>query len=122
MSAYWLVLVLALGGVFAWLSFSWLKRRTPWPRWMQMTLSLFIGLILSGYLVLLVLTVLQTTFPESVLLQNHWEQCDRAYPEVCIPPGPPDLDCSDIQYNNFKVEWPDPHNFDADGNGIGCEH
>jgi len=40
---------------------------------------------------------------------------------VCLPPPPPDLDCSEIPYRNFKVLPPDPHNFDSDGNGIGCE-
>lgn len=47
--------------------------------------------------------------------------CDPAYPTVCIPPPPPDLDCGDIRYTNFKVLAPDPHNFDSDGDGIGCE-
>jgi micrococcal nuclease len=50
--------------------------------------------------------------------------CDAAYPDVCIPPGPPagaDLDCSDVTYRRFPVSPPDPHSFDADGNGIGCE-
>jgi hypothetical protein len=47
--------------------------------------------------------------------------CDPAYPTVCIPPPPPDLDCSEIPYRNFKVLPPDPHHFDGDGNGVGCE-
>ena len=47
--------------------------------------------------------------------------CDPAYPTVCIPPPPPDLDCGDITYRRFVVRQPDPHNFDADGDGIGCE-
>jgi hypothetical protein len=47
--------------------------------------------------------------------------CDPAYPTVCIPPPPPDLDCSDIPYWNIKVVPPDPHGFDGDGDGIGCE-
>ncbi len=51
------------------------------------------------------------------------EVCDEAYPDtdVCIPPAPPDLDCSDITYRNFTVVEPDPHNFDGDEDGIGCE-
>jgi hypothetical protein len=48
-------------------------------------------------------------------------RCDPAYPTVCIAPPPPDLDCSDIPYRNFKVLPPDPHHFDSDGDGIGCE-
>lgn len=47
--------------------------------------------------------------------------CDRAYPTVCIPPLPPDLDCSEIPHRNFKVLPPDPDHFDGDGNGIGYE-
>lgn len=47
--------------------------------------------------------------------------CDPSYPTVCIPPPPPDLDCGDIPYRNFTVLPPDPHGFDSDGDGIGCE-
>ncbi len=49
------------------------------------------------------------------------EGCDPAYPTVCIPPPPPDLDCGDIAYRNFEVLAPDPHHFDGDGDGVGCE-
>jgi hypothetical protein len=47
--------------------------------------------------------------------------CDPAYPTVCIPPPPPDLDCGDIPYRNFTVRAPDPHYFDGDRDGVGCE-
>jgi len=47
--------------------------------------------------------------------------CDPSYPDFCIPPSPPDLDCADIPTKNFTVLYPDPHNFDGDGDGIGCE-
>jgi hypothetical protein len=47
--------------------------------------------------------------------------CDPSYPTVCIPPPPPDLDCKDIPYRNFKVLQPDPHHFDGDKDGVGCE-
>jgi micrococcal nuclease len=47
--------------------------------------------------------------------------CDPAYPDVCIPPPPPDLDCPDVPYRRFRVLSPDPHRFDRDGDGIGCE-
>jgi micrococcal nuclease len=47
--------------------------------------------------------------------------CEPSYPDVCIPPAPPDLDCPDISYRRFRVLAPDPHRFDADGDGIGCE-
>lgn len=48
--------------------------------------------------------------------------CDPAYPTVCIPSPPPDLDCKDIPYRKFTVLPPDPHGFDGkDQDGIGCE-
>jgi micrococcal nuclease len=47
--------------------------------------------------------------------------CDPSYPTVCIPPPPPDLDCPDIPHRNFVVLPPDPHRFDADRDGVGCE-
>ena len=47
--------------------------------------------------------------------------CDASYPDVCIPSPPPDLDCSDIEYRNFEVLQPDPHRFDGNYDGVGCE-
>lgn len=47
--------------------------------------------------------------------------CSPAYPTVCIKPPPPDLDCGQISHRNFRVLPPDPHGFDSDGDGIGCE-
>jgi hypothetical protein len=47
--------------------------------------------------------------------------CDPSYPGQCIPPAPPDLNCSDIAARNFPVIGADPHNFDTDNDGIGCE-
>jgi hypothetical protein len=47
--------------------------------------------------------------------------CAAEYPTVCIPPPPPDLDCSQISFRNFPVLQPDRHRFDSDKNGIGCE-
>lgn len=51
--------------------------------------------------------------------------CHPSYVGVCIPPPPPDLDCSQIPYRNFQVIYtvpnPDPHRFDGDRDGIGCE-
>jgi hypothetical protein len=31
------------------------------------------------------------------------QNCDPSCPDVCIPPPPPDLDCGDIPYRNFRV-------------------
>lgn len=47
--------------------------------------------------------------------------CDPSYPGVCIPPAPPDLDCPEVGYSGFTVVPPDPHGFDGDGDGVGCE-
>ena len=52
---------------------------------------------------------------------NSNSNCDPAYPGVCIPPKPPDLDCPQIPYTDFTVLPPDPHGFDRDKDGIGCE-
>jgi micrococcal nuclease len=47
--------------------------------------------------------------------------CDPSYPTVCIPPYPPDLDCADVPHKRFKVVGTDPHGFDGDRDGVGCE-
>lgn len=49
------------------------------------------------------------------------QSCDPAYPDVCIAPPPPDLDCGEIPHHNFRVVGSDPHGFDRDNDGIGCE-
>ncbi len=57
--------------------------------------------------------------PEMIVEPEN--NCDPSYPTVCIPPWPPDLDCGEIRYVNFEVLQDDPHGFDGDKNGIGCE-
>ena len=47
--------------------------------------------------------------------------CDPSYPDVCIPKFPPDLDCKDISERRFRVVGDDPHGFDLNKDGIGCE-
>lgn len=47
--------------------------------------------------------------------------CDPAYPSVCIPPPLPDLDCGQIPHRRFAVLAPDPHGFDGDSDGVGCD-
>jgi micrococcal nuclease len=49
------------------------------------------------------------------------ESCSPAYPTVCIPPPPPDLDCRQIPLRRFQVLPPDPHRFDPNSDGVGCE-
>jgi micrococcal nuclease len=54
-------------------------------------------------------------------LEPTKSNCDASYPDFCIPSSPPDLDCKDIVQKRFTVLQPDPHRFDGDKDGIGCE-
>ena len=45
-------------------------------------------------------------------------ECNPAYPDVCITP---DINCDDISARNFVVLPADPYGFDGDNDGIGCE-
>jgi micrococcal nuclease len=51
--------------------------------------------------------------------------CHPSYPTLCIPPPPPELNCDELLDRDFTVRHdvadPDPHRFDPDRNGIGCE-
>jgi micrococcal nuclease len=50
-------------------------------------------------------------------------KCDPNY-QGCIPPYPPDLDCTDIKRMGLapiRVIGVDVHKFDGDGDGIGCD-
>ena len=48
--------------------------------------------------------------------------CDPSYPDVCISPPPPVLNCLNVfPDRNFRVLPPDPHGFDGDRDGKGCE-
>jgi hypothetical protein len=47
--------------------------------------------------------------------------CHPSYPDECIPPPPPNLNCDDVDATNFEVVGSDPHGFDGDNDGIGCE-
>ncbi|MCV0373333.1 MAG: thermonuclease family protein [Nitrosarchaeum sp.] len=51
---------------------------------------------------------------------DRYDDCDSSYPDHCIPSSP-DLDCGEIPYRNFRVTGSDPHKFDGDRDGIGCE-
>ncbi len=56
---------------------------------------------------------------------SRGSKCAPSYPTVCIPPPPPDLDCKNVTYRHFTVRWdvpdPDPHHFDGNHDGVGCE-
>lgn len=50
--------------------------------------------------------------------------CDPSYPDFCLPSPPPDLDCGSAAIGgrqDFTVLPPDPHGFDGDNDGVGCE-
>lgn len=74
-----------------------------------------------------VMTSLLLIVGVTVSVAQPTQNCDPAYPtdlagnKICIPSPPPDLDCKDISYRQFVVLKPDPHNFDSDQDGIGCE-
>jgi hypothetical protein len=59
--------------------------------------------------------------PENSSDVNSPEGCDSSYPDICISITSAKLSCFDIPYKNFKVLLPDRHEFDSDGDGIGCE-
>jgi hypothetical protein len=63
----------------------------------------------------------EPVYEESVPLAAD---CDPSYPDLCIPPAPPYLNC-DYVYglgkSHITVYAPDPHGFDGNGDGIGCE-
>ena len=60
-----------------------------------------------------------TTRPTTTTIAQT--NCSPYYPDFCIPPPPPDLNCGDIGARNFTVLSPDPHGFDGNGDGVGCE-
>ena len=65
----------------------------------------------------------EQTIPEPIeqATQTQQPNCDPSYPDFCIQPPPPDLNCKDIPAKKFTVLPPDPHRFDGDKDGIGCE-
>jgi micrococcal nuclease len=62
-----------------------------------------------------------TTTTAVVTTTTVQANCSSSYPDFCIPPPPPDLDCGDIGAKDFTVRSPDPHGFDGDSDGVGCE-
>ncbi|HYZ92867.1 MAG TPA: thermonuclease family protein [Actinomycetota bacterium] len=67
----------------------------------------------------------QNNAPEPTEQSSGANNCHPSYPDFCIPPPPPDLDCKDVSGTNFTVRHDvsnaDPHRFDADRDGVGCE-
>ncbi|MEP0923442.1 hypothetical protein [Leptolyngbya sp. ST-U4] len=71
------------------------------------------------YFLLVIVTFV--VFVSNVQPIQAQSNCDPSYPDVCIAPAPPDLDCKNISHRNFRVVGDDPHRFDSDNDGIGCE-
>jgi micrococcal nuclease len=69
----------------------------------------------------LVINPIAQPIPTRQAPQPPAKDCDPSYPDVCIPPAPPDLDCGDVPYDNIRVTGRDPHGFDGNGDGVGCE-
>lgn len=62
--------------------------------------------------------------PEQERKPPSGRNCDPSYPDVCIPPieQEGDLSCKDVpEYADFRVLPPDPHGFDRNNDGWGCE-
>ena len=80
-------------------------------------------------------TVTQTAAETDISPRQLWDAtaagdpfavfaCDPSYPDFCVPPPPPDLNCDSPSikpHKNFRVLPPDPHGFDGNRNGVGCE-
>jgi endonuclease YncB( thermonuclease family) len=84
----------------------------------------WILLITNALLILIGTLYVQNAFalqPIDKVMQLLTRNCDPSYPDVCIASASPDLDCDDIADKGFKALPPDPHGFDSDGDGIGCE-
>ena len=58
---------------------------------------------------------------EEEVSQTAQNECSPSYPDTCIPPPPPNLNCDDVDDTNFEVVGSDPHGFDNDDDGVGCE-
>ena len=76
---------------------------------------LTLGLLLAGAL----LAAGASPVPVAAQTSCDW----TSYPDFCIPPAweVGDLDCADIAGAWFTVNQPDPHSFDGDYDGFGCE-
>ena len=74
---------------------------------------------LQTTLTFLIFTIIGSISYIQIFAQS--DGCDSSYPDMCISSPPPDLNCNDIPEKNFRVLDPDPHKFDREGDGIGCE-
>ena len=70
---------------------------------------------------LLGIAIMSTTSYANNTFASSDENCDPSYPDVCIAPPPPNLNCDDVPYDDIRVGGGDPHGFDREGDGIRCE-
>ena len=79
--------------------------------------------IATSILTIVMLANLQLIFLSSIQTSSEQDNsnCDSSYPDAYISSPPPNLNCKDISDKDFKVLPPDPHGFDRDEDGIGCE-
>lgn len=74
-----------------------------------------------GVLLIITISSLMIFSFITITTKAQFDDCDSSYPDICIPSPPPDLNCGDISDKRFIVIPPDPHGFDRDKDGIGCE-
>lgn len=89
---------------------------------LALLLALLIGALVAGQRPRATASVAPTATIRTLVNAPARSNCDPSYPTVCLPPAPPDLDCKTIPYRNFTVRGSDPHGFDSDGDGVGCEN
>jgi hypothetical protein len=79
--------------------------------------------IITPILAIMLLANLQFIFLSSIQTTFHQtnSNCDSSYPYTCISSPPPNLNCKDISDKDFEVLPSDPHGFDRDEDGRGCE-
>jgi hypothetical protein len=65
--------------------------------------------------------IVKTKSTPDVVKKSTKSNCDLSYPDFCISPPPPNLNCPDISPKRFTVSGSDPHGFDRDNDGVGCE-
>lgn len=84
----------------------------PAKSWILSARRLVVSLLVGGAMALTSASV-----PAASQTACDWV----SYPDFCIPPYPPDLECWQIGAGWFTVNAPDPHSLDGDFDGIGCE-
>lgn len=79
-------------------------------------------LIHTAYAGSMISNITASSAPFTINSANDSSNCDfTSYPDFCIPIPPPNLNCDDVDGTDFTVFPPDPHGFDRDKDGEGCE-